>query len=310
MRILILGVSGQDGSILAEKYRDGGHEVIGVNLKPKANASDGIKVLDFDFSNPNESKALLERFKPDRIFHLAAVHSSSALLDAPIDRNHEAIFRCNVEITRNILEWQKLDKNCTSLIALSSQMYSSNISGRTITETSEFAPRNYYAETKVEALSLIKEYRERYKTKSFGAILFNHTSSRSKAEFLFPQLVTQIREVLEGQRAKLYLQDPDAELDICCAFEICQALVELVELSEPTDYVLARGNSIRIRDLISNVFGILSFDGYYEIVTEKSKNIGESGLVGDSTKVFRALGWKANLSPEEIFLAMLGMPSS
>jgi GDPmannose 4,6-dehydratase len=306
MRILVLGASGQDGSIIAEKYTKGGHQVIGVNSSPKTTGSIGIEMLDFDFTNLNESTSLLQAFRPDRIFHLATVHSSSALVEIPVERTRSAIFQCNVEITRNILDWQRLESNCKSVFALSSQMYSSQKSGRVIDETSKFAPQNYYAETKIQALSLIRKYRQKYKTQSFGAILFNHTSTRSKAEFLFPQLVIQIKEILAGKSSTITLQDPDLELDICHASEISYALMELIELCEPTDFVLARGECIKIRDLITNVFGRLSFDGHFEI-KKSGKSIGNLGLIGDSSKAFRTFGWKANLTPEDILLEMIGV---
>lgn len=305
MKILILGAAGQDGSIIAENYSDSGHHVIGVSPKPKTASYKGIEILNIDFSNPKESISLLQQFRPNRIFHLAAVHSSSALVDIPIERTRNAIYLCNVEITRNILEWQKVEANCKSVFGLSSQMYSSKRSGRVIDESSEFAPQNYYAETKVQALSLIREYRDLHKTQSFGAILFNHTSNRSKTEFLFPQLVVQIKQILMRKSSTIILREPDSELDICHASEISHALMKLVELDEPSDFVLARGKCITIRNLVANVFSRLSFDGYYEIRKEEGEFSSDSGLTGDSSKALRIFGWKANLTPEDILLEMI-----
>ena len=305
MKILILGASGQDGSLIAEKYLRDGHHVLGVNSSPRAKSSGQIEVVDCDFTNFSESKSVLQEFQPDRIFHMAAVHSSSALNDVPVERTNSAIFQCNVEITRNILEWQKFDSNCKSVFALSSQMYSAQTSGRVINETSVFAPQNFYGDTKIRALSLIREYRLKYKTQSFGAILFNHTSKRSKEEFLFPQLVSQMKNIIAGKSSTIILQNPDMEIDICHASEISSALTELIELDEPTDFVLARGECIKIRDLIVNVFGKLSFDGYFEITSRIEKSGNNVGLIGDSTKAFRTFGWKAKITPEDILLEMM-----
>ncbi len=301
----MLGASGQDGSLIAERYTQDGHLVLGVNSSYRAKNSGQFEVVDCDFTNMSESKSLLREFKPNRIFHLAAVHSSSALVDIPGDRTHSAIYECSVEITRNILEWQKLDSSCKSVFALSSQMYSAQISGQIINENSMFAPQNFYGETKVKALTLIKDYRSMYKTQSFGAILFNHTSKRSKPEFLFPQLALQMKSIIAGNSSTITLQDSNVELDICHAAEISYALIKLIELKEPTDFVLARGECIRIQDLILNVFRRLSFEGHFEIVSKTEKILDNLGLIGDSAKAFQAFGWKAKLTPEDILLEMI-----
>ena len=184
-------------------------------------------------------------------------------------------------------------------------MYSAQTSGRVINETSVFAPQNFYGDTKIRALSLIRENRLKYKTQSFGAILFNHTSKRSKEEFLFPQLVSQMKNIIAGKSSSIIVQNPEMEIDICHASEISSALTELIELDEPTDFVLARGECIKIRDLIVNVFGKLSFDGYFEITSRIEKSGNNVGLIGDSTKAFRAFGWKAKITPEDILLEMM-----
>lgn len=305
MKILIIGAAGQDGSILAENYYANGHDVVGVRSRQGGAACQGFEVLDIDFSNRNESVSLMQRFRPDRVFHLAAVHSSSALIDIPPERTQNNIYLCNVEMTRNILDWQRVDSNCKSVIGLSSQMYSLEKSGRLIDETAEFAPQNYYGETKVAALSLIRKYRRLYETQSFGAILFNHTSNRSKPEFLFPQLVIKMGQILRGESKTLVLREPDAELDISHASEICNALMEIAELGESSDFVLASGGCIKIRDLISNVFLSLSFNGDYQIQRGAEELTSTTGLIGDSSKAFRVFGWKVHLTPEEILVKML-----
>lgn len=305
MRILIVGAGGQDGSLLAEQCLVQGHEVLGVSTNSHAPVSNGIELIDVDLANSDKSRSLFQIFKPDRIFHLAAVHSSSALTEVNLERTQEKIYSCNVVITRNILDWQRFNLECKSIIALSSQMYSFEKSGRYIDESSLLDPRNYYGKTKAEALSLLREYRTKYGTLSSGAILFNHTSSRSKSEFLFPYLALNILQILEGNSSKIVVRDPNAEIDICDAGEVCAGLLKMAELDVSTDIVFASGVAIKIRDLISKTMKNLSFTGDYTIERDAVGFNSPKALIGDPSKALNILNWKALKSAEDILLSMI-----
>jgi GDPmannose 4,6-dehydratase len=305
MRVLIIGATGQDGSLLAEKYSAQGHLVLGVVSPQSRYEFNRFETLSADLSIKGESRSVLESFKPNRIFHVAAVHSTSVSSKKPNKETLEKIYSCNVEITQNILDWQRFNLESKSIIALSSQMYSNDSSGKYVDETSIFSPRNYYAETKVEALSLIKKYRTNYGTHSSGAILFNHTSNRSKQEFLFPQLAKEILQVLNGVSSKIVLHDPDAELDICDANEVSIGLMRMAELNEPTEIIFASGKSISIGDLITATMRDLSFAGDYTIERQIGNFVSAPSVVGNPEKAFRYLNWRAVKSPAEILLTMI-----
>lgn len=305
MRVLIIGATGQDGSLLAEKYSELGHVVLGVASNLHRRKSYGFHMVCADLANSDKSRSIFRSFKPDQIFHLAAVHSSSALAEASLEQNHEKIHSCNVLITKNILDWQRSNSDCKSIIGLSSQMYSFEKSGKYIDESSIVDPRNYYAKTKVEALSLLRKYRSNYGTQSSGAILFNHTSKRSKPEFLFPQLALQISQVLNGNSSKIVVRDPDAELDICDAIEVSVGLLKMTELTEPTEIIFASGVSITIQDLISRTMDKLAFFGEYNVEREIGDFVVGPSIIGNPSKALKLLNWRAINSPEEILLRMI-----
>jgi GDP-D-mannose dehydratase len=232
VRILVIGASGQDGSMVAETYANSGHHVIGVTSKPVKSLHSQIEMLNIDFAKSEDARSLLQKFLPHRIYNLAAVHSSSTSSVQPNLHIRDSMYRCNVEITQNILEWQREEPSCKAVIALSSQMYSGHKGKQSINEESEFSPQNYYAQTKVQGFNLLREFRELYDTQTFGAILFNHTSSRSKGEFLFPQLVHQLKAVLKGESSKISLKNPDFKIDVCHASEVTHAMMQMIELKE------------------------------------------------------------------------------
>jgi len=305
MRVLIIGAAGQDGSLLAEKYSTEGHLVLGIGSSRSSSKANNVEIISIDFANSDKSRSIFESFKPDRIFHLAAVHSSSVLAEKSSERTLKKIRSCNVSITQNILDWQRSNLDSKSIIALSSKMYSYEKSGRNIDESSIFDPHSIYAKTKVEALTLIRKYRVNYGTHSSGAILFNHTSNRSKPEFLFPQLALEIAQVLSGKSTAIVVHDPDAEIDICDADEVCSGLLKMAELEAPTDIIFASGHSIKIRDLISKTMDSLSFFGEYTIERANGDFIANSGIVGNPARALRLLNWKATKSPVEILVGMI-----
>jgi GDPmannose 4,6-dehydratase len=305
MRVLVIGATGQDGSFLSEKYLSQGHEVLGISTHSESAESRGFEVINADLANRDECRSLLRFFLPDVIFHLATVHSASTSSQVTSVRTLERIYACNFVITQNILDWQRYNLECKSIIGLTSQMYSRQKSGLFIDESSMLDPRNFYAKTKAEAFLLLKSYRDKFGTQSSGAILFNHTSNRSRPEFLFPELVSKISRVLHGISSKIVVRDPNAELDICDAEEVCAGLFKMAELDFSTDFVFASGVGIQIRNLISNVMKKLSFLGDYSIERDLDDFSSSPSVIGNPAKAQRLLNWRAINSAEDILIKML-----
>jgi len=305
MRVLITGVLGQDGSILDEKYRESGHQVLGV-VSPSSTAP---RIIDSfsktDLSDSSQLFNLFNEYRPDRIFHLAAVHfasTSSKNSEGNLIRKMES---CHIDITKNILEWQRHNHNAKSLIGLSSQMFSSGVSDLIIDENSALNPSNDYSRTKAAAFRMLKDHRRVYGTKCYGAILFNHTSNRSKAEFLFPQLSEQIYHVLNGKSSNILVENSDVLLDICSAEEICAGMMKLVELPNPIDMVFSRGSTARIKDIIEKTMLLLGFQDNFNIVDKSDVKSTRPLVIGDPSRAQNLIGWKATKKPEEILAEMV-----
>lgn len=302
MRIVITGIQGQDGSILAEKHLENGDEVWGTASFPSLSSSASYDLLRAPLESPEESSKILDEIKPDRIYHLAAKHRAST--------NHESLnidmrskmYDCHVKITQNILEWQISNSYCKSLIALSSQMYTPNAQSHIINEESKCNPQNYYAATKFEAMKLLQTYRMNYNLKTYGAILFNHTSTRSRPDFLFPYLAKEIVNLIEGTSTEISLSDPNGMIDICHADEVCDGLYNLLFYDNACDVVFSSGKLVRIADLITNTLKILNFKGDYTVSKSNNRRISQEPLMGDPSFAARIINWKVKLNPEDILL--------
>jgi GDPmannose 4,6-dehydratase len=300
MRVLITGVTGQDGSILSEKHLQNGDQVWGSTSVSSLNDPINLKIIDNELHNPIIANKILNQIKPNRIYHLAAKHFNSTETTNIDNEIKREMYACHVEITKNILEWQVANPITKSLVALSSQMYPINRYKMRIDEKSICAPINYYGKTKALAFNLIKQYRSKYKVKSYGAILFNHTSIKSKPEFLFPLLAKQMSNVIRGVTSEILLRDPDAEIDICHASEVCEGLFKFMNYEPSCDLVFASGKLIKISYLVQLTFKLLEFKGSYLMVQSGSKSENNENLIGDNRLAARIIGWKAIKTPEEI----------
>ena len=304
MNVLITGAAGQDGSYIANAYHAAGHEVLGVVPYGTNLRRFPFRTLGTDLASEQNATTLLDRFQPNLIFHLAAVHFSSSALKELEVTDKISMIRCHVNITRNILEWQSRNLDSAAVFALSSQMYSFEKSGKTIDETSPLDPQSHYGETKKSAFLLIKKYREDFGTKSHGAILFNHTSVRSKDGFILPVLASKLRHVILNGTNQISLAEPNAEIDITHSDEICEGLMRQIKLPKSSDLVYARGESIKISDLVLQFLREVKYETPVEIVKNGQKVNSTLALVGDSSKAHALIGWQARKTPLEILLEL------
>jgi GDPmannose 4,6-dehydratase len=301
MRILITGLNGQDGSILADKHLNNGDEVWGSVSPGKLVQDPRCNAINTPLGeNFQTTKKVFDEIRPDRIYHLAARHFSSNH-DLPLTPSiMNEMHNCHVVITRNILEWQILNPTSRSLIALTSQMYLPKNEIYIINEQTPCEPQNYYAETKCAAKELLHFYRKNHRVRAYGAILFNHTSLRSRPDFLFPYLAHEITKLIGGKSTEIPLRDPSALLDISHADEVCEGIYKLLGHEIACDLVFASGKLVRIDELIEKTLRLLDFKGKYSVTKSDNYPANLSFIMGDASLAEKLINWKVKLSPEEI----------
>jgi GDP-D-mannose dehydratase len=181
-------------------------------------------------------------------------------------------------------------------------MYSYSASEQSINEDTEFSPQNFYGETKVIALELIREYRSTSKVNASGLILFNHASEYNNKKFLFPIIAQQLSLILQGATNQLSLRNPLASIEMTSAREIVDAIMLISELGESGDFVLAQGVSYKIERIIQEVCKILNLPGID--IESINPPIIEPCLVGDITKAKKVLNWAPSQKPWEVLKDM------
>lgn len=307
MRVLIVGSAGQDGSLLVDNFLKLGHTVFGSSLSqgyyPSINSGNYHQMF-VQLSDWVIAKKVLDELKPDYIFHMGAVHAASGDMKALGEHSRGDMYLCHVSITLNILEWMRVNYKSKLVVALSSQMYSPKNENVIIDESAATSPSSVYGETKSEAFTLIKKYREDYQVWVSGAILFNHTSIRAKSSFLFPQIAQQFRENERMGGGIIKVRNANSYLDISSAVEVCSGLVKMIFADVPEDFVFGSGKLCQIKDLIYKVSKLMGEIHEYEIVSENSTPGGPQ-LVSNPRKAQEILGWSPVLTPEEILAQMI-----
>ena len=311
MRVLILGVFGQDGTIARELSLNQKAFVIGVsnkkNNKLVSSYSLNEKYIDVvaDFANPVLAFKVLNEHKPDRILNFATAHESSENMGNYEKKFRKLIYNTNYKINANILEWLKYNKSTRYVMALSSQMYTPKQKITSINEESMLNPQNYYGETKKMAFELIKQYRQQFDVYSAGAILFNHASRFSKEKFLFQQLSLQISKLIDFKGNTIKIRDFDSLIDITSADEIVNGIYASLELSSPEDFVFASGKLTKISDLTMVTLNNLGLSSERITLLSSNPQKQKFTLEGIPYKAETILNWKHPTDPSQILLDMV-----
>lgn len=248
-RALVIGSRGQDGRIMSQILLKKGYEVMGVvrGNSMLSNSQTEFTEYDIDLSDATCFSKLLREIEPDHIFHFGAIHANSRdMPDLELSQSDEML-KCHVNITQNILEWQTRN-SCTSLIALSSLIYTPQFPRHEVSVEEPFNPQNYYGRTKLQALKHIREYRRKFNVKSAGLILFNHSSEFSKPEFLIPSIASNLLNAHRSGK-KTLVKNSQQLVDVSNAHEFCRGFYKIIEKELYGDFIFSSGNLRSIQSL-------------------------------------------------------------
>jgi len=308
-RAVITGITGQDGSYLAELLLEKGYEVTGVvrrsslpNLGRIQHLLDRVSLRPADLLDQLSLLRLIQDVKPHEIYNLAAMSFVPASWDQPLltgDYNSQGVTRL-LEAIRHV------DTSIKLYQASSSEMYG-RVREVPQTELTPFYPRSPYGVSKVFGHYITVNYRESYNMFAVSGILFNHESPRRGLEFV-------TRKVTEGvARIKLGLSDhlPLGNLDACrdwgFAGDYVRAMWMMLQQDHADDYVIATGVSHSVRQLVETAFGHVGLDWekYVRIDPAFLRPAEVDHLIGDASKAKRVLGWEPKVSFQGLVAMMV-----
>jgi GDPmannose 4,6-dehydratase len=309
MRILIVGANGQDGYFAMEQYHQAGHEILGVvrssqtiNTRQRVSKLPNASVISTDLSERKVTFELLNTFKPHRIVNFAALHANSINMEK-LEQDHALeIMKTNFQINENLLMWVSNNLKTRISVALSSQMYSSTEGIRFIDEDSDPDPKTIYGKTKLRSFEIIKKFRSDSSVFVSGAILFNHTSYKSKPGFLFQELATQLLEYSRGNCNDIKIRNFESNIDISYAPEVVAGVINSLEIEKPQDFVFSNGKTHTVISIFREVLRELDINISSENLISTFPNSTQGILVGIPKKAEKLLQWHHPTPPNKILI--------
>lgn len=312
-KALITGITGQDGSYLAEHLLDLGYEVHGlvrrVALEDPERRFTRIKhLLDKVTLHPASLESypsifhVVSKYDFDECYHLAA---QSFVAESFADGF--STMNTNINGTHFMLAaLRELRPKCRFYFAGSSEMFgkAQEIPQR---EATPFHPRSPYGISKVAGFDLTRNYREAYEMFCCSGILFNHEGPRRGVEFVTRKITTGVARIKLGMAAELRLGNLEAKRDWGHAADYVTAMYLMLQQPEPDDYVVASGETHSVREFCELAFGCVGLDyqRYVHIDEQYYRPAEVDLLIGDSTKARNVLGWKPKYTFEELVKEMV-----
>ncbi len=315
MKALITGITGQDGSYLAELLLEKGYEVHGLIRRSSTFNTDRIDhiyqdphIPDIklhlhygDLSVSGQMADLIYNIQPDEIYHLGAQTHVRVSFDMP-EYTGDVTGLGTVRLLEAI---RKTGVKTKFYQASSSEMFGSAPAPQN--EQTPFEPRSPYSAAKVYAYWLVKNYREGYNLFASNGILFNHESPRRGETFVTRKITRAATRIKIGLQDKLYLGNLEAKRDWGFAGDFVEAMWLILQQDKPDDYVIATGENHSVREFAERVFQKLELN-YKEYVTIDQKYFRPTEvdvLLGDSTKAKKKLGWKPRVTFDQLIDMMV-----
>jgi len=307
MRALITGITGQDGSYLAELLLSKKYEVYGMVRRSSTETferinhiRDRIKIVQADLLDQLSLITTVEEIKPDEIYNLAAQSFVPTSWSQPVLTGE---FNA-IGVTRILEAIRLVNKKIRFYQASSSEMFG-KVREVPQTEMTPFYPRSPYGVAKVYGHFITVNYRESYNLHATSGILFNHESPRRGLEFVTRKITDGVARIKLGLADKLALGNLDAKRDWGFAGDYVQAMWLMLQQDDPTDFVIATGQSHSVKEFVAEAFGHVGLEWEKYVVSDPRfmRPAEVDYLVGDASKAAEKLGWK----PEHSFNDLVDM---
>jgi GDPmannose 4,6-dehydratase len=315
-KALITGITGQDGSYLAELLLAKGYEVHGIirrastfntgridHLYKDPHINDVRLFLHYgDIADSTNLIKLLYRIQPDEVYHLAAQSHVRVSFDIP-EYTGDVTALSTIRILEAIRE--------TGVKSRFYQASSSEMFGKVLEvpqrESTPFHPRSPYGVAKVYAHWATVNYRESYDLFACCGILFNHESPRRGETFVTRKITRAVARIKAGLQQKLYLGNLDAKRDWGYAKEYIEAMWLMLQQDQPEDYVIATGETHSVEEFLAEAFAHVNLDwhDYVELDPKYLRPAEVDLLIGDATKAKEQLGWESKVAFNELVRLMV-----
>jgi GDPmannose 4,6-dehydratase len=308
-KALITGITGQDGSYLAELLLEKDYEVYGMVRRSSSfntaridHIFGDLELVFGDLGDGSSMNRLMRTIRPDEVYNLGAQSHVRVSFDIP-EYTSDVVAIGTLRLLDAIREE---GVRCRFYEAGSSEMFGKVVETPQ-TETTPFYPRSPYGAAKVFGYWITKNYREAYGMFATNGILFNHESPRRGPTFVTRKITRAIGAILRGEQDKLALGNLEAKRDWGFARDYMEGAWRMLQADEPDDYVLATGETHSVREFLDAAFEYAGLDWQkYVTIDERYFRPSEVDLLlGDATKAKEKLGWEPNVRFPELVRMMV-----
>jgi len=307
---LITGITGQDGSFLAELLLEKGYRVVGMTRRTSTDVHERIEhfigdveILSGDLLDQTSMTMIVDRVKPDEVYNLAAQSFVPASWAQPVLTGEFTA----LGVTRILEAIRSVNPRIRFYQASSSEMFG-KVCETPQRESTAFYPRSPYGVAKTYGHWITVNYRESFDMYTVSGILFNHESNRRGKEFVTRKISDAVARIKLGMAKELFLGNLDAHRDWGYAGDYVQAIWAMLQQPKPDDFVIATGRSHSVRDFARIAFevaGLGSYEDYVRIDPRLVRPAEVDSLIGDASKAKRVLGWEPTVSFEELVELMV-----
>lgn len=317
-KAFITGITGQDGSYLAELLLEKGYDVVGLDRRCSerdywrlGETKDKIKIIEGDLMEYESLRRIIEQEQPDEVYNLAAQSHVGASFKTPLttlDMTGKSVWML-LEVIRAVNPKIKIYQASTS------ELFGGDPGTEPQSETTPFNPHSPYAIAKLAAFHMIKLYRESYGIFACNGILFNHESPRRGEDFVTRKITVAVARIKAGKQDHLELGNMDAKRDWGFAGDYVEGMWAIMQQDKADDFVLSTGETHTVREFVEESFKVAGYEIVWE--GEGENEIGKdkaSGkilvkinpeffrpgevplLLGDNSKAKKVLGWEPKIS--------------
>ncbi|MGC1381480.1 MAG: GDP-mannose 4,6-dehydratase [Candidatus Baltobacteraceae bacterium] len=307
---LVTGITGQDGSYLAELLLKKGYRVVGMTRRTSTEVHeriehivDELEIVSGDLLDQSSITSIVNDVRPDEIYNLAAQSFVPASWSQPVLTGEFTA----LGVTRVLEAIRHVDPAIRFYQASSSEMF-----GRVVespqSEKTPFYPRSPYGVAKVYGHWITVNYRESYALYACSGMLFNHESPRRGKEFVTRKISDGVARIKLGLAKELRLGNLDARRDWGYAGDFVRAIWLMLQQAQPDDYVIATGRTHSVRDFLAIAFEAAGLGSYEPYVVTDPRFVRPAEvdmLTGDASKAKRNLGWSPDVSFEQLVAMMV-----
>ncbi len=310
-KVLITGITGQDGSYLAELMLEKGYKVYGMNRRTStpnysriASIVDQVELISGDLLDQHSITQAIKDIQPDEIYNLAAQSFVKASWEQPMFTGEST----GLGVTR-MLEAVRFACPGTKFYQASSSEMFGKVQEIPQVESTPFWPRSPYGVAKVYGHWITVNYRESYNLFAVSGILFNHESPRRGLEFVTRKITSTVAKIKYGKADKIYLGNPDAKRDWGYAKDYVEMMWLMLQQETPDDFVIATGETHSVREFVEKAFTVAGIPDWESKIVWNDPRYTRPAevehLIGNPAKAKKILGWEPKTSFEELVRIMV-----